>query len=258
MVIIHDMLYSMHTDMEHEKLSLQRSLTVKQQPDHPQTAAVFEALAKGFDVEVTDEHRLYWRSMLTVGRALDSYVDTHKPTSVENEKNLLMTGSPIPGMDTMQALEFQNIVNNLTDVRRAGVIDGFLINDYAIEMRHSRGYARFLDLRLQEAELFGRVMQLDNPNGVPNIERFNEWLPQFARAGYLTDSFGDLSDDFDDGIIAMRPTTTRRFKLGKAALHETKNAVSSLPPRTIGFLAVASISKILRNGLKRKKMPTSE
>ncbi|MDB5186886.1 MAG: hypothetical protein JWM07_358 [Candidatus Saccharibacteria bacterium] len=246
------MWYNNPTNMEQDKLSFQRSLAIKQQSGHPQTAAVFEVLAKGFDVNVTDEHRRHWRSMLTFGRAIDSYVDTVQPESIEDQKNSLLAGLPIPGMDSDEAHEFHHIIDNVTPVRRAEVLDGFLINDYAKDMRDSRGYARFLHLRLEEAEMFGRFMRLDNPASMPQIERFNEWLPQFARAGYLVDSFGDLYDDFEDGVIAMRPTIRRRLKLGRAALHETKNAVSHLPLRTIGFLAVASLSKILRNGLHRK------
>lgn len=239
--------------MQNSESSPFNQLSPRNQEGHPQTVAVFRALAEGFDVTVTPEHQRHWESMLTVARVVDSYVDTQKPDSILNEHDRLMAGLPIPGINEASARVFGDIVAGVTPERQTAISNGLLqLNEYGIEMRSARGYTKFLRLRTEEAELFGRFMQLDNPDQLPAIEQFNAWLPHFARAGYLIDSFGDLTDDYCDGIIALRPTMTRRLKLGKAALMETKQAITDLPPRTLAFLALASLSKIARNGLKKK------
>ena len=229
------------------------TLTPNHQPGHPQTVAIFQAIAEGFDVPVTDENRRYWRSMLTVGRALDTLVDTHQPDSLQLERDRLVEGLPIDGVDEFEAEEFSDVINSVSTERRDAILEGLTFNEYAARMRQTRGYTQFFALRTEEAELFGRVMQLDNPNNIPQTDFFNAWLPKFARAGYLIDSFGDFSQDYDAKEIALRPTLSRRLRLARVALSETKQAMSDLPPRTITFLAVASLSKMARNGLSKIK-----
>jgi len=229
------------------------TLSPNHQPGHPQTVAIFQALAEGFNVQVTQEHRRYWRSMLTVGRAIDSVVDDQQPSSLQVEYDLLAEGLPIEGMSTSEAEEFSDIIQSISPERRQAILDGMRINDYAEQMRNTRGYRQFFTLRTEEAEVFGRIMQLDNPDDVPSITFFNAWLPKFARAGYLIDSFGDFTQDYKDGQIALRPTLSRRLKIAGVALAETRQAASDLPPRTIAFLAVASLSKMARNGLSKIK-----
>lgn len=219
---------------------------------HPQTVAVFHKLAEGFDVAVQPVHLNYWQSMLTVGRALDSYVDSQQPASIQKESAQLIKGIPIEGVTDDEASEFSHIFHTVSVERRAAIMQGFTINDYSIAMRQADTYEDFLRLRVLEAEVFGQVMQLDNPSQERTVGRFNTWLPRFARAGYLLDSFGDLSADYRDGIIGMQPTLRHRLRLGRQALHESRDAISELPPRTIAFLAAASLSKIVRNGLKKK------
>jgi hypothetical protein len=238
--------------MKHNESLSPHALSLSYHPGHPQTVAVFQALAKGFNVPITDDNLQYWSSMLTIGRALDSYVDLNKPDSLQYERDCLVAGLPIPGVSEAEAEQFSGIVHAISPTRREAVIDGLTLNEYAIAMRSARSYDNFFRLRVEEAEVFGRVMQLDNPEDHPEIARFNSWLPRFARAGYLVDSFGDLTSDYRDGIIALRPSISRRVRLGRVALAEAKEAVSDLPPRTIAFLAVASLSKIIRNGFKKK------
>ena len=229
-----------------------RSLSPIESPGHPQTVAIFEHLADGFNVEPQPEHTRYWRSMLTIGRAIDSLVDTHKPMSLENESKQLIRGLPIDGVTEEEAEEFSDVYHSVTMQRRSTIREGLAINEYASAMRRADTYKYFLEIRTEEAELFGRVMQLDNPEKQTTVGAFNTWLPRFARAGYLIDSFGDFSVDYKDGIIGLKPTIDSRLKLGWRALTETVEASSELPPRTISFLAVASLSKIVRNGVRRK------
>ena len=229
-----------------------RSLSPAELPGHPQTVAIFEHLAEGFDVDIQTPHTRYWRSMLTVGRAIDSLVDTHKPASLENESKQLIRGLPIDGVTDEEAAEFSDVYHSVTMQRRSAIREGLAINEYALAMREASTYDAFLKLRTEEAELFGRVMQLDNPDEQHTIGAFNNWLPRFARAGYLIDSFGDFSEDYKDGIIGLEPNLERRLKLGWRALNETVGASRELPPRTISFLAIASLSKMARNGLRKK------
>jgi len=232
--------------------SYHNSLSLTNTSGHPQTVAIFQKLAEGFNVEVKPDHTQYWRSMLTVARALDTLVDTHTPTSIQTEARQLVQGVPIDGITKDEAQEFSQIFQVASPERQAAIQQGLSINDYAIAMRQATTYSEFVDLRVEEAELFGHVMQLDNPNEHATINTFNTWLPSFARAGYLIDSFGDFSSDYKEGIIGLEPTVSRRIKLGKRALSETFNAGSQLPPRTIAFLAAASLSKMARNGLRKK------
>ena len=238
--------------MKDHELSLRRSLAPRSHEGHPQTVAIFQALARGFGVDVSDEHLRHWKSLLTVGRNLDSYIDTQKPDDIMNDRDRLLEGVPAFDLSEAEAVEFSSVIRDVTPVHHDEIIAGFLINDYAKSMREKRGFSGFHQVRTEEAEVFGCVMRLDNPNDDQAIARFNEWLPRFARAGYLIDSFGDLGVDYRDGVIRMQPTLARRIKIGKAALSETADAVRELPLRSIGFLAVASVSKILRNGLKKK------
>lgn len=221
-------------------------------PGHPQTVAIFEKLAEGFNVAVEPVHSNYWRSMLTVGRAIDSFVDTYKPSSIYSEALQLVQGLPIQGVTEEEAIEFSKIYHTVSLERQVAIQQGLSISDYAVAMRQANTYNDFIHLRVEEAEVFGNIMQLDNPDQQSTVEKFNNWLPKFARAGYLIDSFGDFSADYKEGTIGLQPSMGRRIKLGKRALSETFDAVSELPPRTISFLAVASLSKIVRNGLKQK------
>ena len=227
-------------------------LSLNETPGHPQTVAVFENLAKGFKVPIEEEHTRYWRSMLTVGRVIDSLVDTHHPDSIEKEATELVSGRPVEGITELEALEFSEIYHSVSDDRKAAIRQGLDINDYAIAMRQADTFEQFYTLRVEEAEIFGNVMRLDNPHQQTPIQNFNGWLPKFARAGYLVDSFGDFSIDYKDGVIGLEPNLPRRLKLGKRALSEVFSAGSELPPRTIGFLALASVSKMSRNGLRKK------
>lgn len=232
--------------------ALFNSLTPINTSGHPQTVAIFQKLAEGFDIAVEPAHSKYWRSMLTVGRAMDSLVDTHRPESIQLEAQQLLGGVPIEGVTNEEALEFSEIFHAASAERQLAIQQGLSINDYAIAMRQADTYNDFIELRVGEAEVFGRVMQLDNPSEQRTIDTFNNWLPRFARAGYLIDSFGDFSADYKEGAIGLEPTLSRRIKLGKQALRETLDTASELPPRTIAFLAAASLSKIVRNGLNNK------
>jgi len=222
-------------------------------PGHPQTVAIFEALADGFGVTVTDEHRRYWRNLLVISRAIDTTTDTESPESLQHESDLLINGHGIAGVSDDQAREFSALMQTLSPERQETIQRGLAITSYATAMRSTRGYARFMQLRTEEAELFGAIMRLDNPDDNPEISAFNRWLPTFARAGYIIDSFGDFSQDYKDGQIALRPTLSRRLKIAGVALTETRRAASDLPPRTIAFLAIASLSKMARNGLSKIK-----
>lgn len=237
--------------MDDQRFSF-NSLNPTNIPGHPQTVAIFEKLAEGFDVPIKPVHSNYWRSMLTVGRAIDSLVDTYKPSSIQLEARQLIQGLPIEGVTEEEAQEFSTIFHTVSPERQDAIQQGLSINDYAVALRRASTYDDFMRLRVGEAEVFGRVMRLDNPRQQSTVEKFNNWLPTFARAGYLIDSFGDFSADYKQGIIDLQPTFRRRIKLGNRALSETFDAVSELPPRTISFLAVASLSKIVRNGLKQK------
>jgi len=222
-------------------------------PGHPQTVAIFEALAEGFNVNVTEDHRRYWRNLLIISRAIDTTTDTESPESLQHESELLTNGQSVAGVSDDEAREFSAFIQTLSAERQATIQQGLAITSYAAAMRSTRGYTQFMQLRTEEAELFGAIMRLDNPDGTPEIDAFNRWLPKFARAGYLIDSFGDFSQDYKDGQIALRPTLSRRLRIAKVALSETKQAISDLPPRTISFLAVASLSKMARNGLSKIK-----
>ena len=227
-------------------------LSLRHREGHPQTVAVFQTVAEGFHVPVTDDDRRYWRSMLTVARALDSLVDTNHPASLTHVHNRLIAGLPIAGIEPAEAETFRDILETVSPEKHDVIIEGLAINDYAAAIRSTRSFATFLRLRTEEAELFGRIMQLDNPTQVTATDRFNQWLPRFARAGYLIDSFGDLSKDLKNGIITFHPSFSRRLRLGTTALVETKAVVSELPPRTVARLAVAGVSQIVRNNLTKK------
>ena len=222
-------------------------------PGHPQTVAIFEALAEGFNVTVTEDHRRYWRNLLVISRAIDTMTDTENPASLQHESDRLINGQAIVGVSDDEAKEFSTFIQTLSIEHQATIQQGLAITHYAAAMRRTRGYTQFMHLRTEEAELFGTIMQLDNPDNKPEISNFNAWLPKFARAGYVIDSFGDFTQDYKDDQIALRPTLRRRARMAAAALAETRHAASDLPPRTIAFLAVASLSKMARNGLSKIK-----
>jgi len=229
------------------------SLSPLESSGHPQTVGIFKNLAEGFDINVEPSHLRYWRSMLTVGRAIDTLVDTHMPLSIEKEAALLLEGTPIEGINTTEAEEFSDVYHGVSNERQAAIRQGLEINNYAIMMRQADTYEAFIKARTEEAEVFGNVMRLDNPDEYNTISSFNTWLPKFARAGYLIDSFGDFSQDYKDGVIGLQPTMHRRIKLGKQAIVETYQSMHILPPSTLSYIAVASLSKMARNGLRKKQ-----
>jgi hypothetical protein len=221
-------------------------LDITEHEGHPQTVNVFKSLAESFGVNVEEEHLSYWQSMLTVARALDTIVDDTQPDSLDDEVSALLNGKPIAGTTKTEAEEFQAILARASDERRAIIMAGLEINDIAKRRRSVSDAREMLRIHREEAELFARIMTIDNPEHDPSIDRFNGWFIRFGVAGYQLDSFMDLADDFKNGVAAVPPTPANYFTVGKEAMRDAYGSLSQLPRRTVAGLAIASLQKSAR------------
>ncbi len=224
-------------------------LNIAERDGHPQSVDVFKSLAESFGVTVEKDHLTYWSSMLSVARALDTIVDDTQPDSIDNEVGALLDGKPIVGISHTNAKDFQGIVSNASDERRAIIMGGLEVNAIAKKRRAVSEPSEMLKIHREEAELFARIMTLDNPTHERSIDAFNNWLIEFGVAGYQLDSLIDLASDFKNGVTAVAPTPANYLAVGKEAIRDGYLSLSQLPKHTIASLAVAGVKKTARKTL---------
>ena len=210
-------------------------------------ADMLKSVATGMGVVVSDEELDYWRIALLAARTIDDEVDNHNSNrSVEQLVLNLTAGNPIGDMTYPESNEFAAVFHTLTEVRKALLLDSFFaLPAFSSTKRSATTTKELTAANKTEAAIFAGILQLDT-DGHSNRQLFNEWIAKFTRAGYMADTFLDISKDFEAGSITLPPTKLARVGLGARAVSEITTLVRVTPPRAYAPIIASSVRTLAK------------
>ena len=228
-------------------------LDIVQRDDHPQSVKLFCDIASEFDIDVTDQDTTYWRAILNASREFDTLVDDDKVPDIQPYLESLIVGKTIPNFTVSQAEEFSTVYKELSVDRQATINASVQMVEFAHERYAARSIVEFIDVTVEEAEYFARLVAIDDDEVFQDVaqrKQFNSWLYRLGRTGYLLDSISDAKRDYENEIIQIRPTLKTQVTLGKYALSELGGCLSNAPAIVGPILLRAGFEKALRGVLK--------
>ncbi len=229
-------------------------LDIEAQPGHPQTIQGLKHIATHFGVIVNESDEAYWRAMLNLARAVDIHLDEEGNQDVPDLFATLLAGEPIEHMTAEECEEFKKVYYAQTPEKQAQILKGTSIVAFALELKTAIRLSDIVAARVAEAEVFGRIISLPEHGAFPDNsarKRFNSWLVQFSRAGYLIDSLIDYSDDFQNGELSLEPSLLSRLTLGREVCRELMVCYRDLPKKALPSMFMDGVNKAIRGKTKR-------
>jgi len=205
------------------------------------------SVAGEMDVEVTGTDITHWVMNFGMMRAIDELVDNHGITDVTEPLHLVISGRAIEGVTSQEASVFAELVAGYGEEQKEDVLEGYLtLPSFADKRLSAVSVSELMGVNIAESASFARILKID-PKLEPNIfsqlaarNRFNRWVEQFSRAGYLADSCFDLRKDYLAGNVAIPPSLGTRSVMFSRAVAEVIRATRGTPIRTMGTLALTA------------------
>ncbi len=180
-------------------------------------AQMFQAVAEEFGIRVTEQEHEWWRATLLAARCLDDIVDDQGIENLTIQVTDLVHGRRIDGMTQAEAEAFSEAFGKESPEKQQSLLTIYLaLPSFAAQKRTvstTRELARFTKL---EADAFAEMLFLDSTDN--NRIKFNKWIRNFSRTGYLADLIIDSNKDYRSGNIGVKVSSLQRASLGAQAI----------------------------------------
>lgn len=206
--------------------------------DHYDQKATRYALAvRGiFDIKVDAVTTERWSDIISLSRAIDSYLDDGEPDSLEERttditslfKNHAEIAKQFPSLSPAE----------LGDGHSRLQILGESILNLNLEIKTTASLARYARLRRREGRQFAQLITDIVTSKIadhPNYPKFKHWLMKASEVRTLGNSLMDVHDDYQRGEIAVVPNCLSR-------------------PRLLGYMALSLVRDLPASGLHANKV----
>lgn len=221
---------------------------------HSRSVSIVTKLAEDFGVNITERDRDLVGWAFRVAKILDTHVDKLRVVNSEELFDMISKGKVIQGMSESEAKAFASFYSTLNEAKRVQLRNSGSLSRHAHARGESKLATEYIETTFDESRLFAEVIALEVDDDDTDFEQrnnFNNWLFEWARAGYALDSFiSDLSADKKANLITVDTRLVSRLKLASVAIHEVADFAQSLTLNSATILSAGIIRKAATKGVQ--------
>lgn len=215
---------------------------------------LFKAVATGVGVQLTPQETHDWEVLMGASFIIDALVD-EQGRDLNPLIEAAIAGDVIPGVAEEAVTECKNYFERQSEEKREIILNGLrMIGVFPGLIAEAKSTNEIIDLRLKEADIYSSFLKLDIQESVDARARFrfNQWLDSFVKSGYLGDSFVDLNEDYQEGVINVAPSLHSRITIARATIRELRPGLRVTPPDAFAHIVRMSFEAIAGNRNKRR------
>lgn len=205
------------------------------------TNLLLTEVAGAFGADVGDQERRDWQALLGGAYIIDQLLDVEKTSNVLPYITSIIAGENLEGVRVDFLDRIREYMAAQSPKRQSEIMYKIgLVGPLVDELAKTQEVKELVRIRREEASIYAHLLALSVEDRHDAAERdaFNDWLIGFSRAGYLIDSFIDMSIDYQSGATSVRPSLRGRAVLARHAVSETVTALRKTPYRAIGQTAM--------------------